>query len=110
MPTAAMPSWGEFSALSAPWLELLLGVCLVGGIFLSGALLTSLGLMAFFTFVHASVLYRGLAISCGCFRSSSQEMISYWSVTRNSILLLLCLLLFLVSYYGIARQNERLIA
>ena len=80
------PKLGMLMAMTLPWLELLVGICLVGGIFVSGALLASVGMAAMFTFVLASAFYRGLEISCGCFGASA-EIISY------SILIRVCLIL-----------------
>lgn len=82
------PKLGMLTAMTLPWLELLVGVCLVGGIFVGGALLASIGMAAMFTFVLASVLYRGLAISCGCFGASGAEIISYSTVIRAFVILL----------------------
>jgi uncharacterized membrane protein YdcZ (DUF606 family) len=75
-------------AMTLPWLELLVGLCLVGGIFVSGALLTSIGMAAMFTFCLASALYRGLEISCGCFGPTSTEIIGYSTLIRALVILL----------------------
>lgn len=61
------PTLGLFIAMTLPWLELFTGICLVGGIFISGALLTSIAMGAMFTCVIVSAIHRGLDISCGCF-------------------------------------------
>ena len=84
------------TAMTLPWAELLVGVCLVGGIFVSGALLASIGMAVMFTFVLASALYRGLQISCGCF-SANAEVISYFTLIRACIILLLAI----VGYIGV---------
>ena len=89
------PKLGMLAAITLPGLELVLGICLIGGIFLGGALLTTSILMAIFVFAKASVLYRGLAISCGCFSSSSSEIISYKSLLETCLLLVVCLLAYL---------------
>jgi uncharacterized membrane protein YphA (DoxX/SURF4 family) len=82
------PKLGMLTAMALPWAELLVGVCLVGGIFVSGALLASIAMAVLFTSVLASVLYRGLEISCGCF-STSGEAISYMTLIRACVILLL---------------------
>lgn len=89
------PKLGMLSAMVVPWLELILGICLIGGIFIGGATMIAIGLMAFFTFAHASVLYRGLDISCGCFSTSGSDLISYGSLLRNCFLLIACILAYL---------------
>ena len=48
------PRLGMFVAMTLPWLELFVGICLIGGIFVGGALLTSAGMAAMFTFVLSS--------------------------------------------------------
>lgn len=75
------PKLGVMVAMLLPWLELLVGICLVGGIFVSGALLASTAMGAMFTFVLASALVRHLDISCGCF-SSAAGKISYLTLIR----------------------------
>jgi uncharacterized membrane protein YphA (DoxX/SURF4 family) len=82
------PKLGMLTAMTLPWLELLVGVCLVGGIFVSGALLASIEMAAMFTFVLASALYRGLEISCGCFSASGGGIISYSTLIRAFVILL----------------------
>ncbi len=82
------PKLGVLVAMTLPWAELLVGVCLVGGIFVSGALLASIGMAAMFTFVLASVLYRGLEISCGCFSASGAGAIGYSTLIRACAILL----------------------
>ena len=90
------PKLGMLTAMTLPWAELLVGVCLVGGIFVSGALLASIGMAVMFTFVLASALYRGLQISCGCFGANA-EVISYFTLIRACIILLLAI----VGYIGV---------
>ena len=82
------PKFGVLVAMVLPWLELLVGICLVGGIFISGALLASIGMAAMFTFVLAWSLYQGLEISCGCFSTSDAGIISYSTLIRACVILL----------------------
>ncbi len=82
------PELGVIIAMVLPWLELLVGICLVGGIFVTGALLASIGMCAMFSFVLASALWRGLEISCGCFNPSGTGVIGYWTAVRAAALLL----------------------
>ena len=76
------PRLGMFVAMTLPWLELLVGICLVGGVFIAGALLVSAAMAAMFTFVIASALYQGLEITCGCFGSSATEIIGVSTLIR----------------------------
>lgn len=98
------PKLGMLTAMTLPWLELLVGVCLVGGIFVSGALLASIGMAAMFTIVLASALYRGLDISCGCFGDSA-EVISYSILIRACAILLISITAY-ISVVATAKQRE----
>lgn len=87
------PRTGVFIAVVLPWLELIIGICLLGGILVSGAFLTSVALGAVFTIVQASAMYRGLGISCGCFASSAGEgAVSYLTLSRATLIIPLALL------------------
>jgi uncharacterized membrane protein YphA (DoxX/SURF4 family) len=65
---------GVMVAIMLPWLELFVGICLVGGIFVRGAILASMGMCAMFSLALVSALWRGLEISCGCFSSADQNV------------------------------------
>ena len=88
------PKLGMLTAMTLPWVELLVGICLVGGIFVGGALLASAAMAAMFTFVLSSALYRGLEISCGCFDAGG-GMISYSTLIRACVMLLVSILAYL---------------
>ena len=55
------------SALALPWLELVLGLCLISGKWISGAVLLSNGLLWAFFLALLFNNYRGLDVNCGCF-------------------------------------------
>jgi len=76
-----------------------LGIGLLSGLFVGGAMLSCAVLMAVFTFVQASVLWRGLAISCGCFSTSDQGVISYATLIRTIVLLIVAIVGFLLFLY-----------
>ncbi len=80
------PKLGVLVAMTLSWMELLVGICLVGGIFVSGALLASAGLGAMFAAVLALALIRGLDISCGCFGINSSK-VNYLTVMRAVVIL-----------------------
>jgi uncharacterized membrane protein YphA (DoxX/SURF4 family) len=83
------PKLGVLVAMVLPWAELLVGICLIGGIFVSGALLVSIAMGAMFSFAIASALYRALNISCGCFSTSNTEQIGYLTLIRACMIVLL---------------------
>ena len=82
------PKLGMFVAMTLPWLEILVGICLIGGVFISGAFLVSAGMATMFAFVIGSALYHGLEISCGCFGASSTEIVNYSTLIRACVILL----------------------
>ena len=83
------PKLGLLVAMVIPWAELFVGICLIGGIFVSGALLVSIAMGAMFSFAAASALYRGLNISCGFFSASSTEQIGYTTLIRTLLIMFL---------------------
>lgn len=88
------PKLGMLTAMTLPWLELLVSLCLLGGIFVSGALLASIAMAGMFTSVLGWALYRGLEISCGCFGAGT-ELISYSVFIRALGILLISITAYL---------------
>lgn len=82
------PKLGMFLAMVLPWLELGVGICLIGGVFVGGAMLITVVLMGVFTVAHASAIARGLTIVCGCFKAQGPGIVSYSTLLRNVLLLL----------------------
>jgi uncharacterized membrane protein YphA (DoxX/SURF4 family) len=83
------------AAIVLPWMELVLGLLLLAGLWLPGAALASLTLLTLF---FAALLYnmaRGINVHCGCFSvstSGSPQML--WYLVRDSLFLLLGAALF----------------
>ena len=75
----------NLTALVLPWLELFLGLCLLVGIWLPGAVLTVNGLMVVFLAALVFNLARGLDINCGCFSTGSEApaMSAGWYLLRD---------------------------
>ncbi len=63
-------------AMVLPVLELLTAVCLVGRIFVGGALVTATALFGSYAAAQASALWRGLEIPCGCSGPSVADPVS----------------------------------
>lgn len=71
-------------ALILPWLELILGVLLLSGIWVSGAVLGINLLMVMFLVAMIINTARGLNISCGCFSTDTTSSgLSGWVVLRD---------------------------
>jgi len=102
------PKMGVLVAMVLPWVELFAGVCLVGGVFVGGALLASMGMGVLFTFVLASALYRHLDISCGCFSTSSAGKISYLTLIRAIVITLVSAAAYWLRPTAVAEADDDL--
>jgi uncharacterized membrane protein YphA (DoxX/SURF4 family) len=90
----------NFTAIILPWLELLLGIMLIAGLWLPGVtVLVNLLLLAFFAALVFNVA-RGLNVHCGCFTTSTEGTpATTWYLVRDSIFLVLgCTLTFRVMF------------
>ena len=81
------PVLGMMVAMVLPWLELLTGICLLGGLFVSGALLTCMGMALLFLVAVGWALFQGLNISCGCFGASESIPIGPGTLIRITAIL-----------------------
>lgn len=80
LPEAAV----NLAALVLPWLELVLAVCLMLGVWLPGAAATATGLLAVFAGTLAFNLLRGLDVQCGCFSTdAAARPADWWTVARD---------------------------
>jgi hypothetical protein len=81
LPDAAV----NLAALTLPWLELLLGLCLIAGVWLPGATALSTGLLAAFMGALIFNQMRGLDVQCGCFSTASTDgPAGLWTVARDA--------------------------
>jgi uncharacterized membrane protein YphA (DoxX/SURF4 family) len=79
------------AALFIPWLELVLGLCLLSGIGLPGAILMSNGLLWAFFLALLINHFRGLDVQCGCFATRSPSVSAppmAWYLFRDPVFLL----------------------
>ena len=58
-------------ALILPWLELVVGVFLIFGVFLEGATSITIGLLIFFIIILSQAVFRGIDVHCGCFKTAA---------------------------------------
>ena len=97
----------NLTSVILPWLELLLGLLLIFGVWLPGAVLlcNSLFLVFFATLIFNSA--RGLDVDCGCFSVSSATSSGghmLWYLLRDSLFLVLGLCLFFSIFF---RRRKR---
>jgi uncharacterized membrane protein YphA (DoxX/SURF4 family) len=78
-----------------PWLEVIIAISLVIGIYSQGAALISALLFLIFAMALTINLVRGLDISCGCFGTSSGN-INWFYLVRD--LSLFCISVFILIY------------
>ena len=90
-------------AMGIPWMELTAAICLIGRIFLDGALVVTALLGILFSIAVGSAIQRGLHISCGCFTAADDMQISYWTLLR-SISLVIAGIVGLVAQQSISRS------
>ena len=89
-------------ALFLPWLELLMGLSLVLGLWLPAAVLISTVLLSVFFITLVFNMLRGLDIDCGCFSVSSGPAAGghmLWYLFRDGFFLLVGLFLFFSFFF-----------
>ena len=83
------PISGLVVAGVVPWVEALVGACLIAGLFTRGALAAAVLLTCVFSVAITSAWYRGLGISCGCFGGGADargDVIGVATVLRSLVL------------------------
>lgn len=93
----------NLTAVLLPWLELFIGLFLILGLWLPGALLLGNLLLATFLGALAFNMARGLDIHCGCFTTSSSpasETPMAWYLLRDGVFFFIGLYLFSHSVFG----------
>jgi len=86
----------SFLAVYLPWLEFLLGLCIVVGILHRTASLMIAGLNGAFIIAIVSVMARGIEVDCGCFGLLADalhlpDMADGKAIVRNLVLMAMCL-------------------
>ena len=92
-----LPEWAVLSlARTLPWLELSVGVLLIGGFWLRHVAAIATMLLCLFFGVMLWSYVRGAGIDCGCFGVG--EALSWRTLVRDGILVAAGIGLFLVSH------------
>ncbi len=81
----------NITAILLPWLELVLGICLLANFWMNGASLTAFILMIVFMAAILFNLIRGLDVGCGCFSSTTEEGMSSLTLLRDILFLVMSL-------------------
>lgn len=75
-------------SIALPPFELLLGVYLIGGWLLPATSVVASAMLLLFIGVVASVVARGLTVSCGCFGAGDSAPATWWTVARDAAFLI----------------------
>jgi len=76
------------ASIALPPFEVLLGVYLIGGWLLETTSIVVSAMLLIFIGVVASVVARGLHVSCGCFGSADTAPATWWTVVRDAVFLI----------------------
>lgn len=93
----------NLTAIVLPWLELVVGLFLVLGLFREGSVFIVTGLMVVFLSAMVFNLARGLDIHCGCFSTVADDTNGapmVWYVIRDGFFLVPALYLFYCTFRG----------
>ena len=99
----------NLTAIVLPWLELVLGILLIVGLFREGSVCIVTSLLLVFFGMMVFNLARGLDIYCGCFSTSTEDANKApmaWYVFRDGLFLLPAFYLFYRTFLG-KRQTIR---
>ena len=61
----------NLAALIIPWMELIIGVFLIFGVYLEGSISITIGLYIFFIIILSQAVFRGIDVHCGCFKTEA---------------------------------------
>jgi uncharacterized membrane protein YphA (DoxX/SURF4 family) len=80
------------AALVLPWIEVVVGVCLLTGFAVRGAGLSATLMMLVFLSAMAYAMHKGISTQCGCFTTKADDAISATTFLRDGSILALALL------------------
>lgn len=102
-----LPSWTiNAYALIIPWLEVIVGVCLLVGARVRAAAALTTIMLVMFTIAIIWAVVHGLVIDCGCFGSNSTDVTDWAKVAKNTGLILLTAWLWYKPASAIAWENR----
>ena len=86
-----IPVRAVYAAASiVPYFQLTTGACLIFSLFRRESFLSAIALLGAFALMQATVLARGMSISCGCFGMKSQD-VTFTTLALTLILFVLLL-------------------
>jgi uncharacterized membrane protein YphA (DoxX/SURF4 family) len=110
----------SFLAVYLPWLEFLLGLCVVLGILHRTSALLIAGLNGFFIVAIGLLIARGIEVDCGCFGLLADvlhlpDRADWKAIVRDLVFMVMCVYLFrsetdawtVEGYLSRSRSRER---
>lgn len=91
-------------ALTLPWIEVVVGMCLITGFVARGASLSASLMMAVFLSAMAWAWHKGIATQCGCFTTKADDAISQATFIRDGSIMAVCLLVTLDVFLRARRE------
>ena len=87
-------------AIVLPWVELIVGICLIAGLLVDGATVLSILMMLVFILAISQAMLRGIDITCGCFKVSAEsDSIGLNTIIRDIV--------FLIMSFIVLNRQER---
>ena len=97
----------NLASLWLAWLEVVLGVCLIAGVWVRAAALLVTGLMVIFIGGLSIAFTRGVGLHCGCFSTDAGEAARTWiSLWQEGLLLLGCVWLSVLTLNNANRRTK----
>lgn len=90
-------------ALVLPWIEVVVGMCLLTGFLSRGASISAALMMAVFLAAMAWAQHKGISTQCGCFTVKTDDAISARTFIRDGSILALALLVTVDSFLRAGR-------
>lgn len=87
----------NIAALVMSWMEFIVGVCLILGVWYRGAVVWANLFMALFIVALGSAIARNLSIDCGCFKAASSATDSAWHALKVDLIYMVFCLQLLAS-------------
>jgi uncharacterized membrane protein YphA (DoxX/SURF4 family) len=81
-------------AITVAWIELVMGLFMIFGIFIKASSFIATFLMGFFATLVLVTIVRGIDITCGCFSPSSPKPVGWQKFTENTILFIISFLVY----------------
>jgi len=101
--------FNNFIALVIPWMEFIIGLCLILNRNIKGSIILSILLFIVFITLLSQAYYRGISLDCGCFGTGIEKTtVELFSDMLNRIkedIIFLCMSLYLYYIYIYNRRK-----